>query len=150
MAKGTKVTTPSESPKKGPDLYDILGSWDEPPPAWKPLPGEVLVGTVRGYDVWNGKYGECPMVFVEDRAEGQLVTVYLSATVLYNEFKKIRPKVGETVGIRYLGKSGDEGYHRYKVIVDREFDVDRFFQVRPEMPVTNVPDAAASESDVPF
>jgi hypothetical protein len=111
-------------------LYDVLEGWDDLPPAWKPIPGEVLVGQVEGYDTYVGKYGESKVCFLRDQASGSLVSVYLSSTVLFNEFKKLRPKVGETVGIRYLGKvDGDDGYHRYKVIVDRELNVDEFFGV---------------------
>jgi hypothetical protein len=154
MAKVNKQQQPAVAASKNQDLVTMLEGWDEPPPAWKPVPGEILTGTVRGYDTYCGQFGECPVAFIEEEAEGHLMSVYLSATVLYNEFKKVRPKVGEKVGIRYLGKveGGGRGeYQRFKVMVDRPFNVDAFFGVAPTAPVvaTNVPDAAQSEGDVP-
>jgi hypothetical protein len=131
-------------------LYDILEGWDESPPAWKPVPGEVLVGTVEAYDTFVGKYSESKVCILRDQAEDSLISVYLSPTVLYNEFKKMRPKIGERVGIRYLGKAdGDEGYHRYKVVIDRDMNVDEFFGVVPSFsPV--VAQEKDGVNDVPF
>jgi hypothetical protein len=70
-------------------LYDILEGWDEAPPAWKPIPGEVLVGTVEGYDTYVGKYGESKVCFLRDDAEGSVVSVYLSPCVAVNLFSLI-------------------------------------------------------------
>jgi hypothetical protein len=108
-------------------LYDRLERWDDFPPAWKPVPGEILVGTVEGYDTWEGKYGPVKVVILRDEAGGALVSVYLSSMVLLQEFRKLRPRPGETVGIRYLGKDEDRGYHKYKVMVDRDTNVEAFF-----------------------
>jgi hypothetical protein len=54
-------------------------------------------------------------------------------TVLFNTFKKLRPTIGERLGIRYLGKNsdGDNDCHRYKVIVDCKTDINAFFGVVP-------------------
>jgi hypothetical protein len=132
-------------------LYDILEGWEEAPLAWKPVPGEVLVGTVAAYDTYVGKYGESKVCILRDQAEDTLISVYLSPTVLFNEFKKIRPKIGEKVGIRYLGKAeGDDGYHRYKVVVDRELDVDAFFGVVPSPLQAPLPLDIAGVDDVPL
>ena len=131
-------------------LYEILEGWDEFPPAWKPIPGEVLVGTVEAYDVASGKYGDSKVCILRDQAEGSLVAVYLSSMVLLNEFSKIRPKIGEQVGIRYLGKAdGDNAYHRYKVVVDREMNVDEFFGVA-FIPSPTTPTDTDGVNDVPF
>lgn len=113
--------------KQAENLYEKLEGWEDFPPAWKPAPGEILVGTVEAYDTWEGKYGPVKVVVLRDDAEGNLVSVYLGATVLYEEFRKLRPRPGETVGIRYLGKDEDRGYHKYKVMVERETDVEAFF-----------------------
>jgi hypothetical protein len=132
-------------------LYDILEGWDESPPAWKPVPGEVLVGTVEAYDTYVGKYGESKVCILRDQAEDALISVYLSPTVLLGEFKKLRPKIGEKVGIRYLGKAeGDDGYHRFKVVVDREMDVDAFFGVAPLPVQAPLPLDVAGTNDVPL
>jgi len=107
-------------------LYDRLERWDDFPPAWRPVPGEILVGTVEGYDTWEGKYGAVKVAFLRDAAGGALVGVYLSSTVLLEEFRKVRPRVGEKIGIRYLGKDEEKGYHKFKVMIEREMNVEAF------------------------
>ena len=144
-----KAKAPEHNRPQVRSLFDILEGWDEFPPAWKPVPGEVLVGTVEAYDIATGKYGDSKVCVVRDPAEGSLVAVYLSSTVLLGEFTKLRPKIGERVGIRYLGKAdGENAYHRYKVVVDRELNVDEFFGVTPasHAPLSTV----AGEDDVPL
>jgi hypothetical protein len=91
-------------------LYARLERWEDFPPAWKPIPGEILVGTVEGYDTWEGKYGTVKVTILRDETAGGLVSVYLSLTVLLGEFTKLRPRIGEMIGIRYLGKDEDRGY----------------------------------------
>ena len=112
-----------------PNLYDKLESWEEFPPAWKPSWGEILVGTVDSYDTWEGRYGTVKVVVVRDEAGGSLVSVYLSSAVLLQEFKKLCPRPGEMIGIRYFGKDVDRGYHKYKVMVQRETNVEAFLNV---------------------
>jgi hypothetical protein len=129
--------------KRGKKLYEKLEGWEDFPPAWKPIPGEVLVGTVELYDTWEGKYGPVKVVVLRDEAGGSLVSVYLGATVLFEEFKKLRPRPGEIVGIRYFGKDEDRGYHKYKVMVDRpDTNVDVFFATEGA--------AAVPDDDVPL
>jgi hypothetical protein len=123
-------------------LYERLERWDDFPPAWRPIPGEILVGTVEGYDTWEGKYGPVKVAILRDRASDSLVSVYLGATVLYEEFRKCRPRPGEAVGIRYLGKDDERGYHKYKVMVEREPDVNAFFGGAASVP--------AADDDVPL
>jgi hypothetical protein len=140
-----------ESRPKVRSLYDELEGWDEMPPSWKPVPGEVLVGVVEGYDRYQGQYGEYRVCLLREATENSLLTVYLSSTVLWNEFAKIRPKIGETIGIKYLGKSeGNNPYHRYKVVVDREVDVNAFFgAASASAPEPTTPEAS-EDDDIPF
>jgi hypothetical protein len=129
--------------KKMKGLYEKLEGWEDFPPAWKPIPGEILVGTVELYDTWEGRYGPVKVVVLRDEAGGGLVSVYLGATVLFEEFKKWRPRPGELVGIRYFGKDEDRGYHKYKVMVDRpDASLDAFFGAEGV--------ATASDDDVPL
>jgi hypothetical protein len=144
-----KAKVEEQSRPKVRSLYEVLEGWDEFPPAWKPVPGEVLVGTVEAYDIATGKYGETKVCVLKDQAEGSLIAVYLSSTVLLGEFTKLRPKIGERVGIRYLGKAeGENAYHRYKVVVDREMNVDEFFGAAPSPAA--VPVELAGVDDVPL
>jgi hypothetical protein len=42
--------------------------------------------------------------------------------VLANELARIAPKIGDQVGVKYVGKDPDKGYHRYRVRRDGEGD----------------------------
>jgi hypothetical protein len=84
------------------ELEDYTGEF---PPAWKPEPGDVLVGKVVRYDRGFTVYGEVRTVTIE-RDNGERVAVWLSSTVLLNEFAKQKPKPGERVGERLLAYAG--------------------------------------------
>jgi hypothetical protein len=43
-----------------------------------------------------------------------------------NLFAAERPRIGERVGIRYLGKHPDRNYHRFALLVDRPDAVPEF------------------------
>ena len=86
---------------------------------WKPGPGDILTGTIRGYREAVGNYGPVVIATVEEDKTGTRYAVWLSATVLRNEFAKQKPRVGESVGIRYYGTDPVKNYHRYRLVVDR-------------------------------
>lgn len=100
------------------DLKRELLEWEDWPPAWRPEPGDVLVGKVLHYDVGHTAYGPVRTCVVE-RDDGERVALWLSATVLLAEFAKLKPRVGERIGLKYLGIHPDRGYHRWKLVVDR-------------------------------
>jgi hypothetical protein len=57
-----------------------------------------LVGVVESYDTYVGKYGESKVCIIRDQAEGSLIPGYLSSTVLFKAFKKLRLKIGGAPG----------------------------------------------------
>lgn len=63
-------------------------------------------------------YGPCRTCIVE-KDDGSRVSLWLNSTVLLGQFEREKPKVGERVGIRFLGKHPDKGYKRFTLIVDR-------------------------------
>jgi hypothetical protein len=93
--------------------------------SWKPKPGDVVVGTVLGYDVVETAYGPVNLLILEAEGEdgeptGEEVAVWLSHKVLWEQVRKARPKAGDRVGIRRLQDNESKGYKRYKLSVDRE------------------------------
>lgn len=124
------------------ELEDYTGEF---PPAWRPEPGDVLVGKVVRYDRGFTMYGEVRTVTIE-RDNGERVAVWLSSTVLLNEFAKQKPKPGERIGLKYLGMHPDRGYHRYKLIVDREEPL----EFTPLGGEAKVPAGADDDEDTPF
>lgn len=89
-------------------------------PCWRPKPGETLIGTVRRYDVGQNQFGEVRTVTIEREDGTGPVSVWLSSEVLRREFERQRPKIGERVGIRFIGRHPERQYNRWAVITDRE------------------------------
>lgn len=105
------------------DLNKELNDWEDWPAAWKPQAGGVLVGTVESYDTGFTPYGAVRTVIVM-QGDGERVSLWLSSTVLLDLFRRHKPKPGERIGLKYLGKDPKKGYHRYHLIVDRPVDTD--------------------------
>ena len=83
-------------------------------PAWRPEPGEKLVGTVTELGERDGAYGSYPIVTVR-QSNGEELAIHAFHDVLQNELARIAPKHGDEIGILYSGKDADRGYHRYRV-----------------------------------
>jgi hypothetical protein len=108
-------------------------------PAWKPQPGDKLAGVVTDLSTREGQYGAYPIITI--RSEDGEHAVHAFHEVLQNELARVAPKVGDGIGVKYIGKDLDKGYHRYRVRRDGDsesFDWGRFGD----------PDTA-SASDVP-
>ncbi|HOP78928.1 MAG TPA: hypothetical protein PLZ21_00005 [Armatimonadota bacterium] len=102
------------------DLRSELAN-DEPQwgKAWNPQHGEILVGILRSYTRASNNFGTCHVANVEDEQTGQIVSVWLSSTVLLDLFRQHHPKRGERLGIKYLGKHPEKGYRLYRLLLDR-------------------------------
>ncbi len=80
-------------------LEDRLDSNAE---AWKPNPGDTLVGEVVDVDTHDAGYGSYPIVTVRTDDGGE-VAIHGFHTVLKREFAKARPEIGSRIGVKYLG-----------------------------------------------
>src|SRR5215213_5893131 len=83
-------------------------------PAWKPSEGDALVGVVVDVTEREGNFGRYPIVTLRT-ADGEELAVHAFHEVLQGELAKVAPKPGDELGIRYLGKHPERGYHRYRV-----------------------------------
>jgi hypothetical protein len=101
------------------DLQGELESWVGWPPAWKPRVNEVLIGFIESYDVGFTPYGEVRTVILAEEKTGEKRSLWLSSTVLLEQFKRQHPRPGERIGLKYLGQHPDKHYHRYRLVVDR-------------------------------
>jgi hypothetical protein len=115
------------------DLYRELNeSSDALRESWKPNPGDLIAGTVQGYETAEGKFGPVTLLILAEEDEsgkptGSEVTVWLAHKVLWDEVRKLKPRIGERIGIRRLEDNATKGYARYRVIVDREDGQDSSF-----------------------
>lgn len=97
------------------ELEDFNGEYA---PSWKLEEGGIVVGKIIGYNQAQTAYGEAWVCSIEDETQGPL-SVWLTSTVLIDQFKKLKPKVGEQVGIKCLGKHPEKKYWRFALKVDR-------------------------------
>jgi hypothetical protein len=90
------------------------------PPAegWRPDPGDVLIGDVTAIDEGRG-FAERPYPVVTVRTdEGEFVAFHAFHTVAREELGKLEPKVGDRLGVSYLGlvrKGDDSCYELYRM-----------------------------------
>lgn len=90
--------------------------------AWRPAAGDRLVGTVISLSERPGFEGRPYPIITIQPDEGEPLAVHAFHGVLMDELGKAGPKVGERLGIKYLGKvdgGGRGSYHSYRVAVDR-------------------------------
>jgi hypothetical protein len=85
-------------------------------------PGTEIAGTVARLDVGETEYGETKIVVI-DPGDGNLRSVWLFHDALLSQMKKLKPRPGDVIAVRYLGKqkSGNgRSYHAYTVTSDKE------------------------------
>ncbi len=83
-------------------------------PAWRPNPGDKLIGRVIELREREGQYGRYPIVTVRTAA-GDELAVHAFHEVLSTELAQVAPAVGDEIGIKYLGKHPERDYHQYRV-----------------------------------
>jgi hypothetical protein len=100
------------------ELVSVEDRLDRQPTAWRPDEGDRLIGTVVEVGERESNYGGTyPIVVVENDA-GTEVVVHAHHVVLRDELAQQRPRRGDRIGIRYLGRDADRGYERYRVVVE--------------------------------
>lgn len=91
-------------------------------PAWRPDPGDSLVGEIISLDERDGGYGPYPIIGIR-RADGTEASFHALHNVAQTELAKLEPRIGETIGIRYRGlvssANARGSYHAYTVKMDR-------------------------------
>jgi hypothetical protein len=96
-------------------LADRLDSDAE---AWRPEPGDRVIGTVIDVDSRTSEFGTYPIVVIETD-DGNEISIHGFHTVLKNEFARRPPQPGERIGVKYLGKNAKGGYEAYRVVFDK-------------------------------
>ncbi len=145
---------PSAAERMRSEVTDWDGGF---PDYWDPKPGDALIGTLERYDVGTTKLGERQIAIVRDEESGELISVWLSRSVLKNEFERQAPQPGDLIGLKYFGlqqprdPNGSE-FHKYGLRVSRAPGSRLMVQTSAE---TAAPAPAASTSpnesdDLPF
>jgi hypothetical protein len=101
------------------NLHKELETWDGYPEAWRPKPGEILVGFIESYDEGHTSFGPVRTAIIAEEETGRKWTIWLTSTVLLNLFQRHKPRPGERIGLKYFGKDEVKGYHKFHLVVDR-------------------------------
>jgi hypothetical protein len=102
---------------KAQSLEDRL---NEPEPeAWSPKDDLVLTGVIESITIRDGKDGRPPYPAVVVLGEDGVRRVWLAwHRVGKSRLAELQPRVGEQIGVKYLG-THERGYENYRVVVDR-------------------------------
>lgn len=83
-------------------------------PGWVPKKNEVLEGTIVSIDTGNSAYGPYPIITVE-QANGSKKALHAFHQAIRGQLAARRPKVGDPIGIKYLGKKKSANNFTYDV-----------------------------------
>lgn len=92
-------------------------------PMWQPEPGDTIIGQVIRYERATTRYGPCDICVLLHEDTGEELAVWILEFVLVKKFMELRPRVGERMGIKYVGKvdrETDNPYKNFVVQVDRD------------------------------
>jgi hypothetical protein len=101
------------------DAHEMLDLRELDVEHWQPRPRATLVGEALLYDRVDGRYGPAHTVLIREASSGKIWRGWRTSTVLLQEFRRYKPRIGEAVGIRYHGRHPEKSYHRFKMWVDR-------------------------------
>jgi hypothetical protein len=93
------------------------------PDMWDPEPGESLIAELVRYEDRTTKVGPCRVAVVREADSDELYSVWLSRSVLKNEFEKQSPRPGDMLGLKFHGektsRNGQATYFLYSLKVVR-------------------------------
>jgi hypothetical protein len=93
---------------------------ENPAEAWRPDPGEKLIGTVVDLDERESTYDEQPYPIVTVlTSDGNEHAFHGFHTVPRRELARLRPRLGERIGIVYHGRH-PRGYEHYTIKLERD------------------------------
>jgi len=105
--------------------YDELAAQAERdyPESWIPSQhGPTIVGEFVRLESGHTAFGDSKIVILKGRDDVER-SIWLLHSVLRNEFARQRPKAGELVAVRHLGRkqgAGGNDYEAYRVVVKRD------------------------------
>jgi hypothetical protein len=98
---------------------DARPSGDAGLPLWRPQPGEILAGVIDRYTSSDTPQGPVRTVIVTEEWTGEQVRVQLASTSLLALFAEQQPHPGARIDVRYRGHTPDDGYQRWRLVMDR-------------------------------
>jgi hypothetical protein len=114
-------------------VSNLAARLDSFPEAWKPQPGDKLIGELVDLDLRQSDYGDPYPILTVDAASGSTMggepisgehAWHAFHTMGRSAVAKQRPRIGEQIGVSYHGKGtaaapGMNPPERWRLIVDR-------------------------------
>jgi hypothetical protein len=124
-------------------------------PSWRPIPGDILEGTVTERSTRATEYGEYPILTLEtesgrtkdDGIVAGEISVHAIHTALKNQVEDLDPKKGDYVGILFQGKiarEDAEDFFGYRLKVTRNGG-----SAGPDL-AEPLPSSGGSDDEIPF
>lgn len=106
------------------DFREQMERWEaEPPTVWKPDPGGLLLGPILDIDgrttAHSKRPNDCPVLTVRNEEDETVYEWWAFHDVAKRELAKLKPRTGERIAVRYLGRH-EAGYYMYKIRMDRQ------------------------------
>ncbi len=107
------------------NAYDDLAqrATQDFPRSWVPSEQDpTIVGEFRRLEQGATAYGPARIVVLKTQ-DGAERSIWLFHAVLKNEFARVRPKVGELIAVRFLGRkqgAAGQSYSAYRVVAQRD------------------------------
>lgn len=119
--------------------------------AWKPEPGDELIGKVVDLGQRTTEWGTYPIVTVKPE-DGPALAFHAYHTVAKDALAGAYPSIGCEIGIRYFGKVTGEkfSYQKYKIVVDHPEGWTPPLLVAPESAGPGPIPESVPEDEVPF
>lgn len=93
--------------------------------AWRPNPGETIVGRLIGADEGRNVKGlPYPILTLATTGDGEIVKVHALHQVLQQELAKRAPTLDDELTITYHGQPDGKDYHHYTVQGGRQPSID--------------------------
>jgi hypothetical protein len=87
---------------------------------WRPEVGDQIAGTLRAIAIRSSSHTDNYPVLTIETAGGSCFDVHAFHTVLWDEIRQQQPRVGDVVGVKYLGRRAGgqgDGYEAYRLAV---------------------------------
>src|SRR5438105_4409765 len=104
-------------------IKDRLDEEQQRAEAWVPGTNDELIGRIVSISTrTSGGYDPYPIYTVKPE-DGDALAFHAYHTVAQNLLNEVEPRVGDEIGIRYLGKVTPDGggnpYHSYRIVIER-------------------------------
>ena len=112
---------PEENPAivVDPAYKDLLGQLDRPKVAWRPSPGDAVVGKIVAMMTATSEYADYPLLTLDPGPDSPLVDVHAFHTWLKSDIVRLGVREGDVFGVKFLDQDGPRSAARYRTNLQR-------------------------------